>query len=95
MTAPAKSRILDAIIARMKEEYGEELPSDQSLENRILAAITYRVGEIIADNDNRLPSLQKSGDPGEIQSYWWNWGDLSVGYAVDGGSSSRLRDEDD
>ena len=85
MTAPAKSRILDAIIARMKEEYGEEFLNDSNLENRIIAGINYRVGEIVADNFNRLPRLQRTGDPGEIQSYWWNWGDLTVGYAVDGG----------
>lgn len=84
MTAPAKSPIRDAILARMTVEHGEELPSDSSLENRILAAITYRVYEIIGSHRDRDPSLQMSGAPDEISTHWWNWGDMSVGYAVDG-----------
>jgi len=78
------SPILEAILARMKEVDGEELPPSSNLESLVLAATSFRIFEILGDDRIRDPGFQICDTTKGIPTHWWNWGNLSVGYAVDG-----------
>lgn len=84
---PANSPVLDAILERMNQHTDMLHDTELDLEARIRHGVLYRIREIVGDDTDRLPSRQEdghSGDPDAIPTYWWNWPDMAVGFAVDG-----------